>query len=127
MAEELTEEEVMSNDIDPLDAIRELRKEEGVPEEDLPIRDDGGISDSAPQPDEKDDLDAFDDTGTTTNATDDTPDEGNDNELQETSEETDESEADQESQEAEEVEIINGKAFKNGKQFIIYGYEWKAV
>ncbi len=30
-------------------------------------------------------------------------------------------------EEAEEVEIINGKAFKNGKQFIIYGYEWKAI
>jgi hypothetical protein len=30
-------------------------------------------------------------------------------------------------EDAEEVEIINGKAFKDGKQFIIYGYEWLAI
>jgi len=36
---ELSEEDVFANDIDPLDAIREIRKEEGVPEEDLPVSD----------------------------------------------------------------------------------------
>ena len=35
MAKELSEEEVFANDIDPLDAIRDIRKEEGVAEEDL--------------------------------------------------------------------------------------------
>ena len=37
MADELSEEEVFANDVDPLDAIREIRKEEGVAEEDLPV------------------------------------------------------------------------------------------
>lgn len=36
MPKELSEEEVFANDIDPLDAIREIRKEEGVAEEELP-------------------------------------------------------------------------------------------
>ena len=36
---ELSEEEVFSNDIDPLEAIAAIRREEGVPEEDLPVSD----------------------------------------------------------------------------------------
>jgi hypothetical protein len=36
---ELSEEDVFANDIDPLDAIREIRKEEGVPEDELPVSD----------------------------------------------------------------------------------------
>jgi len=35
MSEQLTEEDVFSNDVDPLDGIRELRRAEGVAEEDL--------------------------------------------------------------------------------------------
>lgn len=63
MAEELTQEEVFSNDIDPLDAIRELRKEEGVAEEDLPPPSET-TSESAPAESEEqdDDLDAFAET-----------------------------------------------------------------
>lgn len=37
---ELTEEDIMANDIDPIDAIREIRREEGTAEEDLPERTD---------------------------------------------------------------------------------------
>jgi len=37
---ELTEEEIMDNDIDPMEAIREIRREEGVAEDDLPERTD---------------------------------------------------------------------------------------
>lgn len=36
---ELSEEEVMENDLDPLEAIRAIRREEGVAEDDLPGRD----------------------------------------------------------------------------------------
>ena len=38
MPRELTEEEIMENDVDPMDAIREIRREEGVPEDELPER-----------------------------------------------------------------------------------------
>lgn len=37
---ELTEEDIMSNDIDPMDALRDIRRDEGVAEEDLPERTD---------------------------------------------------------------------------------------
>jgi len=40
-APELTEEDIMNNDVDPLEGIRDIRREEGVAEEDLPERDDG--------------------------------------------------------------------------------------
>ena len=58
--EELTQEEVFSNDIDPLDAIRELRKEEGVAEADLPV-DDSDTPSEKVLPDEADeDTDEID-------------------------------------------------------------------
>lgn len=57
MSEELSQEDVFQNDVDPLDGIRELRKEEGVAEEDLiPLE---TSSDPAPKEEEADDLDAF--------------------------------------------------------------------
>ncbi len=64
--QELTEEDVFANDIDPLDGIRELRKQEGVKEEDLIPAD--ASSDVVPddkQDDKKDgddELEAFQDT-----------------------------------------------------------------
>jgi hypothetical protein len=36
---ELTEEEVMNNDIDPIEALQQIRRDEGVPEEDIIIGD----------------------------------------------------------------------------------------
>ena len=65
MAEELTQEEVFANDVDPLDAIRELRKEEGKePDPELQSSiEDNTTSESVPEPKEEDnDLDAFDDS-----------------------------------------------------------------
>lgn len=57
MAEhELTEEDVFNDDKDPLEAIREIRKEEGVPDEDLPVSSlDTDTSQSAAPADNKDD------------------------------------------------------------------------
>jgi predicted DNA-binding protein len=49
---ELTEEEVFDNDIDPLEAIREIRREEGVPEEDLVIASENHASGVLETPDE---------------------------------------------------------------------------
>lgn len=57
---ELSQEEVFDNDIDPLDAIRELRREEGVPEEDL-IIDETPISESPADDTGEADLEAFPD------------------------------------------------------------------
>jgi hypothetical protein len=37
---ELTEEDIMANDVDPIDALREIRQSEGVDSEDLPQRTD---------------------------------------------------------------------------------------
>ncbi len=52
---ELSVEEVFANDIDPLDAIRDIRREEGVAEADLPLSDE--VSDS------QDDQDSDNDNG----------------------------------------------------------------
>lgn len=46
MPKDLSQEEVFDNDLDPMEAIRQIRREEGVPEEDLPSRDDTGVSDT---------------------------------------------------------------------------------
>ena len=55
---ELSEEEVFANDVDPLDGIREIRKAEGVAEEDLPVSDSDTPSDEGVQEEDgKDELD----------------------------------------------------------------------
>jgi len=64
-APELTEEEVFDNDIDPIEAIREIRREEGVAEDDLPERlegsDHGDSDDEDPgKKDGADELAEFD-------------------------------------------------------------------
>ncbi len=60
--EELTQEDVFSNDIDPLDGIRALRKEEGVSEEDLPpASEDVSDTPADTSTDNDDDLKEFDD------------------------------------------------------------------
>lgn len=46
MPKDLSQEEVFDNDLDPMEAIRQIRREEGVSEEDLPSRDDVGVSDT---------------------------------------------------------------------------------
>jgi len=65
---ELSEDEVFSNDLDPLEAINQLRREEGVPEEELLVTDDDGslvtdpIEDGTDELDELGDPDKEDDT-----------------------------------------------------------------
>lgn len=60
MDTELTQEEVFSNDVDPLDAIRELRKAEGVPEDQIIEPEDSGTAEASTEESESaDDLDAF--------------------------------------------------------------------
>lgn len=39
--QEITEEDIMNNDIDPIDGLREIRRGEGVPEDELPMREAG--------------------------------------------------------------------------------------
>ncbi len=62
MGEALSQEDVFTNDVDPLDGIRALRKEEGMPETDLPPATEDS-TDSAPSPDDDDDseLESFTD------------------------------------------------------------------
>lgn len=63
MPKELTEEEILSNDKDPMEAIAEIRRAEGVPEEDLPIIEtpSSESSDQAEEiPDGQDELDNLD-------------------------------------------------------------------
>lgn len=63
MDTELSEEEVFANDIDPLDAIRKIRKEEGVADEDLPPaseKDDSSQEVAAKEEDGADELDNLD-------------------------------------------------------------------
>jgi len=60
MPKELTDEQiaedVMNNDLDPLEAIRDIRREEGVAEEDLPPLESEVLTDvNLPDPDDKDD------------------------------------------------------------------------
>ncbi|MCP4487727.1 MAG: hypothetical protein GY820_10485 [Gammaproteobacteria bacterium] len=67
MPEELTEEDVFANDVEPIEGIRQFRKEEGVAEEDLPERD-GSSAAFGDIPEEKeaadeDDLKEFKDDG----------------------------------------------------------------
>ena len=61
MSEQLSEEEVFSNDVDPLEAIAQIRREEGVAEEDLPVSDNPAekeeIATTAEGEDELDNLD----------------------------------------------------------------------
>lgn len=58
----LTQEDVFSNDVDPLDGIRELRKAEGVAEEDLIQSEDSGLADNKTGDElpKEDDLSEFD-------------------------------------------------------------------
>ena len=55
---ELTEEDIMANDIDPIDAIREIRQAQGVAAEDLPERTDipsDEVLDQEPEPTQEQD------------------------------------------------------------------------
>jgi hypothetical protein len=55
--DELSQEDVFANDIDPLDAIRDLRREEGVAEADLPVSEDP-VEEATTEP-EEDDTEVF--------------------------------------------------------------------
>lgn len=73
--EELSEEDVMNDDKDPLEAIREIRKQEGVPEDELPDPDARPISDSSDlierQQEDEDGQEEDDETKTSESASDD--------------------------------------------------------
>lgn len=61
--EELTEEDIMSNDLDPLEAINQIRRDEGVDEEDLMVDDSEAASQedaTAEEDDGSKELDEFD-------------------------------------------------------------------
>ena len=56
---ELTEEDIMANDVDPIDALREIRQAEGVAPEDLPQRTDipsDEVLDQDPEPTQEQDT-----------------------------------------------------------------------
>lgn len=87
MSRELTEEDVMNDDRDPLEAIRELRIEQGVPEEDLPeyerpISDASDVLDAKEEEEESargvDDDDSTSDPDNDDNSTADTSTDGGD-------------------------------------------------
>ncbi len=119
---ELSEEEVFSNDKDPLEAIAAIRREEGVPEEDLPVSDsDEPREDPADAEvdgdDELDNLDNADETNDTKSdpddaSEDDTP--GPDEDKK-----SDEGELGDEDKPASEKEIAveNHKFTANGQEF----------
>ena len=114
MADELSQEDVFSNDIDPLDAIRELRREEGVAEEDLPVNEE--TSAVAQEQETEDDTEAFQE--------DDEPDtEAADEDVGDRAEISDESseDADEDSEEDTKAEAevpVTARKFKaNGQEF----------
>ena len=63
---EPTEDDIMLNDVDPLDGIREIRKEEGVPDDELPDRSESPVGSASEQKnlqEQDDELDQEKDDG----------------------------------------------------------------
>lgn len=105
MTDELSQEDIFANDVDPLDAIRELRKSEGVAEEDLPVSEEP--SEKAQQPDpEPDVLEEFQEEEKTGEEPEETT---------TTSEDTDDE--NEEKTDEEVVEAFKSKFRANGKDF----------
>jgi len=97
MAKELSEEEVFANDIDPLDAIREIRKEEGVAEEDLIVSDsDTSSQEDSVEDDDEDELENLQEESESNTDTDDNQDSVEDNLDTESEQNSDEDEGQEE-------------------------------
>lgn len=104
----LSEDEVFANDVDPLDAIREIRRAEGVAEEDLPVADTGStLQEADPVAEGEDELDTLreeKEESVITNV-----DEDDTGDTEEEEEET--------GKEEEEVAVIKRKFTANGQEF----------
>jgi len=126
---ELSEEEVFANDIDPIDALREIRKTEGVKEENLPVSDNDTSSQKANDTDAADDgtdeldnienskpsesVDENNNSAPTDNEELDTNVDSTENESEEdTSADTDKADAAE-----EKTEALKKKFMANGKEF----------
>jgi hypothetical protein len=96
MPVEITEEEIFDNDKDPLEAIREIRRAEGVAEENLPDPDDRPISDVA------DMHDAAEDDQPVQEEEDDTP--AEENQPQDAQDDGEEADSDQPASDEEDSE-----------------------
>lgn len=115
---ELSEEEVFSNDIDPLDAIRDIRRTEGVEEEDLPGNDEESYlpgdhtDDGATEGD--DELDNLDKGKEDLNKNDEDVDPGNTDDNQDADPDTDE----QDNADDQDPADVAKRTFKaNGQEF----------
>lgn len=122
MPVELSEEEVFANDIDPLDAIREIRKEEGVDEEDLPPKSEEASSEegSTLEIDGEDELDNLEEEEISEEGSKEekTPEEEEQQEETAESEESEESEEEDNAEEKEEIVEAEKYKFKaNGQEF----------
>ena len=114
MPRELTEEEIMLDDKDPIDAINAIRREEGVDEDDLIDNDE---SSAAPEADEEEDDDTSGEDEADKTA------EGEDDEADKTgeednSDEEDDSENDEDDSKADSKVKATVRTFKaNGQEF----------
>ena len=64
MPKDLSQDEVFENDLDPIAAIAAIRREEGVPEDEIIVSDEAPEEDPAAEQGDDDDLDAFGDEDT---------------------------------------------------------------
>ncbi len=125
MAKDLTEEEIMADDLDPIEAIAAIRREEGVAEEDLPVSD--GDNDSSGDPDTNDDAQEGDDELDNLDEEDGKDDESEDadpdaEDAKDGDKEPDEGDDDQDDADADATEDkpaeVNKRKFKaNGQEF----------
>ena len=124
MPKDLSQDEVFENDLDPIAAIAAIRREEGVPEDEIIVSDEAPEEDPAAEQEGDDDLDAFaDEEPGEDDADAEAP---GDEELD--SDDTDDADPDAESDEEEDDEpkkkvsagksVIGSKKFKaNGQEF----------
>ena len=124
MPKDLSQDEVFENDLDPIAAIAAIRREEGVPEDEIIVSDEASEEDPAAEQEGDDDLDAFaDEEPGEDDADAEAP---GDEELD--SDDTDDADPDAESDEEEEADaekkvpankpVIGSKKFKaNGQEF----------
>lgn len=122
--EALTEEDIMNNDVDPMDGIREIRRAEGVDEDELPSGDDRPISDAADMHADTEDANQEDAQEDQVDATSAEEDSSEDSSIDSDEKNSDQSASDEEdskeeasSEESEGTGPVGQKFKANGQEF----------
>ncbi len=124
MSKELSQEDVFANDIDPLDGIRELRKEEGVAEDDLPSEAESS-PDTAPDLDEEESVTLTDNDSKQTTPADSSPDTELDSGSPDTGEEIPDGDSKEEVQEKDPAEEDPSKEVGETYKFKAHGQDFE--